>query len=321
MSFPITEPPRLSRATVRRDEQLRLDTAWQASTWPKARVLVVDEKGRSPVEPGGSTGSVALTKAGPEVSAELPVSAVLIGEQDDVPYWAVRGQPSLLDGDDPSQWQDLRMCGAALDATSAGLMVSAVAVLNWHDNAGFCARCGARTEVRQAGWLRVCTGCGREEYPRTDPAIICLVHDGGTGGSARVLLARQPMWPPGRFSVLAGFVEAGESLEACVAREIQEEVGVTVTDIRYLASQAWPFPRSIMIGFEAVADPSQPLSPADGEIAEAFWLTRDELRRALVDAADATRDWATEPGDGRLLVPPSISIARTMLDSWSAVQD
>ena len=125
------------------------------------------------------------------------------------------------------------------------------------------------------------TGCarrsGHEDYPRTDPAVICLVHD----GAERVLLARQPVWPEGRFSVLAGFVEAGESLEACVLREIHEEVGVPVREVSYLGSQAWPFPRSLMVGFQAVADADAPLRPAEGEIAEAMWVTRDELRAAL----------------------------------------
>jgi NAD+ diphosphatase len=160
--------------------------------------------------------------------------------------------------------------------------------------------------------MRTCRENGHDEYPRTDPAIICLVHDGGSGGSARVLLGRQQTWPPGRYSVLAGFVEGGESLEACVLREIEEEVGLTVSDIRYLGSQAWPFPRSIMIGFSAVGDPEQPLRPADGEIADALWITRAELRRALRHG-----DWVT--GDGNpLLLPPPVSIARSMLDSWAA---
>ena len=147
-------------------------------------------------------------------------------------------------------------------------------MLNWHDAARFCARDGSPTQPVHAGWHRVCEAHGHEEYPRTDPAVICLVHD----GADRVLLARQPVWPEGRFSVLAGFVEAGESLEACVLREIHEEVGVRVRDVRYLGSQAWPFPRSLMVGFQAVADADAPLRPADGEIAEAMWVTRAELR-------------------------------------------
>ncbi|MBO0873855.1 MAG: NAD(+) diphosphatase [Pseudonocardia sp.] len=314
--FGLLEPPRLSRSTVDRDEPLRTDTARLAEGWPSARVLVVDEKGRTPVEVSDSGEHQLVTKPGAALGDRPPAGAVFLGEQDGVAYWAVRGVPSLVDGDDPAQWQDLRALGADLDATGAGLMVTAVAALGWHDNAGYCARCGSPTEPRNAGWMRACTGCGREEYPRTDPAVICLVHDGGTGGSARLLLARQPVWPEGRYSVLAGFVEAGESLEATVAREIREEVGVTVSDIRYLGSQAWPFPRSIMIGFSAVADPDQPVHPADGEIADALWLTRDELRVALGEG-----DWAARDGSAaraRVLLPGRVSIARSMLESWAA---
>jgi NAD+ diphosphatase len=219
----------------------------------------------------------------------------------------VRGAPSLIDGDDPSEWQDLRARGADLDATSAGLMVSAVAVLGWHDNAQFCARCGSATEPTHAGWMRVCVKCRHEEYPRTDPAIICLVHDGGD----RAVLARQTTWPERMFSLLAGFVEAGESFETCVAREIREEIGLTVSDIRYLGSQPWPFPRSLMIGFHAIADPAEPFAFNDGEIAEAEWFTRDEIRAAL-----SLGDWSSD-SESRLLLPGSVSIARVIVESWA----
>jgi NAD+ diphosphatase len=143
--------------------------------------------------------------------------------------------------------------------------------------------------------------------------VICLVHDAGVGESARVLLARQPVWPKGRFTVLAGFVEAGESLEACVRREIREEVGVDVHDVSYLGSQAWPFPRSLMVAFQAVADPDAPLTPADGEIAEAMWVTRSELRAAL-----RAGDWGAS--EASLLLPGRVSIARSMLESWAAAE-
>ncbi len=313
--FPLLGPPRLSRAVVDRAEPLRLDAERLAAGWAKAQVVVVDEQGRTPLRAltgaGRATEYEVATKAGVEFGASPPEGASLLGEHEGVAYWAVRGRPSLIAGDDPSQWQDLRNRGADLDAMSAGLVTTAVAVLNWHDGAGFCANCGSATERRNSGWARHCPNCGREEYPRTDPAVICLVHDGGSGESAQVLLARQPVWPPGRFSVLAGFVEAGESLEACVRREVEEEVGVVVSDIRYLASQAWPFPRSIMIGFSAVADPEQPIVPADGEIEEAFWVTRATLRAALVEG-----DWAAP--DGPLLLPGPVSIARTMLEAWAA---
>jgi len=143
--------------------------------------------------------------------------------------------------------------------------------------------------------------------------VICLVHDGGEGQGARVLLARQPVWPEGRFTVLAGFVEAGESLEACVRREIHEEVGVEVRDIGYLGSQAWPFPRSLMVAFQAVADAGAPIVPADGEIAEAMWVTRADLRTAL-----GAGDWGTDQAP--LLLPGKVSIARSMLESWAAAE-
>jgi NAD+ diphosphatase len=307
VSFELVEPPWLSRATVDRSELLRLDAARILAGWPKARMVVVNDQGRAAVRQHGTGEFTLVTKPATDFGDAPPTGAALLGEQDQVAYWAVRGAPSLIDGDDPSEWQDLRARGSHLDSTSVGLLVTAVAVLGWHDDARFCARCGSGTEPNHAGWMRVCTRCEHEEYPRTDSAIICLVHD----GADKVLLARQPVWPPGRYSVLAGFVEAGESLEACVAREVYEEVGVEVSDVRYISSQAWPFPRSLMIGFSAVADPEQPLSLAVDEIAEAFWVTRDELRQAQRDG-----DWGAKGDGDALLLPSAVSIARSMLDSW-----
>jgi NAD+ diphosphatase len=335
VTFGLLSMPRLSRSAVDRAEPLRLDAARLATGWSKAQLLVVDQAGRAPMRQGPGDEWEVVLRPATELATAPPQDAVLLGERDGVAYWSVRGRPDLvasessgsgtsidtessgsgtsIDAADPSQWQDLRARGAVLDAMSAGLLTTAVAVLGWHDNARFCARDGSATEPRHAGWMRTCPQ-GHDEYPRTDPAVICLVHDDGTGDSARVLLGRQEVWPPGRYSVLAGFVEAGESLEACVAREVEEEVGVVVSDIRYLGSQAWPFPRSIMIGFSAVGDPEQPLRPADGEIADAIWVTRAELRRAL-----GLGDWMAGAGHP-LLLPGPVSIARSMLDAW-AVSD
>jgi NAD+ diphosphatase len=327
--FKLVQPPVLSRSTVARDEPLRLDVERQKAGWPNARVVVVDEKGRTPIEwttpppsafregdaaawdAATGTGARLKTRAARDVADAPPADAVVLGEEDGVAYWAMRGGPDLVAGDDPSEWTDLRAVGAELDALGAGLLTGAVAVLNWHDAARFCSRDGSPTVPHNAGWARRCTAEQHEEYPRTDPAIICLVHD----GADQVLLARQPVWPQGRYSVLAGFVEAGESLEACVVREVGEEVGLDVTDIRYLGSQGWPFPRSLMVGFHALADPSQPLRPADGEIEEAIWVTRAEVREAMEKG-----DWAAqpEPGQRLVLLPGSISIARSMLESWAA---
>ncbi|MCE0768283.1 NAD(+) diphosphatase [Pseudonocardia kujensis] len=329
MTFELVTPPVLSRGTVLRDEPLRLDADRQKATWPTARVVVVDEKGRTPVswdaapvsrfregdaagwDAAAGSGAVLRTRPAEEIAPAPPGDAVLLGEAEGVAYWAVRGRPDLAAGDDPADWADLRAVGAELDALGAGLFTGAVAALNWHDTARFCARDGSPTHPHNAGWARRCEAHQHEEYPRTDPAVICLVHD----GADRVLLARQPVWPPGRYSVLAGFVEAGESLEACVMREIHEEVGVEVSEVGYLGSQAWPFPRSLMVGFQAVADPDQPLRPADGEIEEAIWVTREELRAAMEKS-----DWgARDESDGKLvLLPGRVSIARSMLDSWAA---
>ena len=316
--FDLLGPPVLSRSAVLRDETLRHDVARQRAGWRTARLLVVDAAGRVPIRwtgrrPEGpwamDTDGTAQLVTVPTTGDVPPEEAVLLGEADGVAYWAVRDPTDLVPGEDPVDRADLRTAGAALDALGAGLLTSAVAVLNWHDNARFCGRDGSRTRPRAAGWHRVCEAEGHEDYPRTDPAVICLVHD----GADRVLLARQPVWPEGRFSVLAGFVEAGESLEACVLREIHEEVGVPVRDIAYLGSQGWPFPRSLMVGFRAVADADAPLRPAEGEIAEAMWVSRAEVRQAL-----AAGDWAGAEGSP-LLLPGGVSIARAMLEAWAAV--
>ena len=162
----------------------------------------------------------------------------------------------------------------------------------------------------KAGWSRVNPVTGYEEFPRIDPAVICLVHD----GADRVVLARQTVWPERMFSLLAGFVEAGESFETCVVREIAEEIGISVRDVRYLGSQPWPFPRSLMVGFHAIADPDQEFSFNDGEISEARWFTRDEVRGAL-----AAGDWSSAAASrSELLLPGSISIAREIIESWAA---
>ena len=330
--FSLLSAPVLSRSAVLRDEPLRTDVQRQRKGWPTAQLVVVDAHGRTPIvwdtEPDAplehvdagrwDVGGAARLATRPATGDGPPEEAVLLGEADGVAYWAVHGEADPFGSepwDDPSSWADLRTTGAVLDALGAGLFTTAVAALSWHAAARFCSRDGSPTRPANAGWHRHCEANGHEEYPRTDPAVICLVHDGGTGPSARVLLARQPVWPEGRYSVLAGFVEAGESLEACVLREIHEEVGAHVRDVRYLGSQSWPFPRSLMVGFHAVADPERPLVPADGEIADALWATREDLRHAL-----AAGDWSGR-ADVPFLLPGRVSIARSMLESWAAVDD
>jgi NAD+ diphosphatase len=258
------------------------------------RVLVVDAKRTVPVAEGS---------AGPRlVWAEhpgLPDGAVYLGEADGVPYAAVRGDRSLTVGGQPvDAWSGLREVGADLPDLDAGLLVQAVAILEWHDRHRFSPLTGNATTIERGGWVQRDPVTGTEFFPRTDPAVIMLVHDGGD----RVVLGRQAVWPPGRFSILAGFVEPGESAEAAVAREVAEEVGLRVTDIRYVGSQPWPFPQSLMLGFVARAEGSDELVPDPTEIEEARWFTRDELIR----------------GEGPAALPPPVSIARHILDRWVA---
>ena len=169
-----------------------------------------------------------------------------------------------------------------LSDRDAGIFTTAQALANWHAAHQFCPRCGAPTEPEQAGWIRRCTRDSSEHYPRTDPAVIMAVVD----DDDRLLLGRNAQWPEGRFSVLAGFVEPGESFEAAVAREVEEEVGIEVTDVTYLGNQPWPFPSSDMVGFRARAITTS-LHPDTVEMAEARWFTRNEYRKALQDAGDS----------------------------------
>ncbi|SNR74964.1 NAD(+) diphosphatase [Blastococcus mobilis] len=256
------------------------------------RVLTVDAQRTVPVSEG-PTGPQLVWDEQPK----LPLGAVYLGEADGVPYAAVRGERSLtVNGRPVDAWSGLREVGADLADLDAGLLVEAIGILEWHERHRFSPLTGTATTIERAGWSQRDPSTGTEFFPRTDPAVIMLVHD----GADRVVLGRQATWPPGRFSILAGFVEPGESLEAAVAREVAEEVGLDVSDVRYVASQPWPFPQSLMVGFVARADGDQPLRLDPDEIEEARWFTRDELRA----------------GTGPLATPPSISIARYILDRW-----
>ncbi|WP_347057816.1 NAD(+) diphosphatase [Blastococcus sp. HT6-30] len=256
------------------------------------RVLTVDAQRAVPVQEGPS-GPVLVWDQRPG----LPPGAVYLGEDGGVPYAAVRGERSLtVNGRPVDRWAGLRDLGTALGDLDAGLLVEAIGILEWHERHRFSPLTGAATTVERAGWTQRDPTTGVEFFPRVDPAVIMLVHD----GADRVVLGRQAAWPPGRFSILAGFVEPGESAEAAVAREVEEEVGLRVTDVRYVASQPWPFPQSLMLGFVARVHGDQEIRVDPTEIEEARWFTREELRTP----------------EGQLAVPPSISIARHILDRW-----
>lgn len=189
----------------------------------------------------------------------------------------------------------------ALAEDEAPLFAAALSLAWWHSRHLFCANCGASTEIERGGWSRRCTECSAQHFPRVDPVVIMLAeHDG------RLLLGRQPQYPPGRYSALAGFLEPGESIEAAVARELHEEAGIRVTDVAYVASQPWPFPSSLMIGCHARAVGDE-LTIDRTELDDARWFTREEVAAALKGDPDA----AFQP-------PPRFAIARTLLDHWLA---
>ena len=304
--FTLRNVPLLSRIGADRADVLRTDVDAAIAGWPDALLLRVDRRNQVLI----SDGSVVLTAAA-KYADHPDEHAVFLGRMPDGRHvWGVRA--ALEAPEDPTaetEVLDLRRAGTVFDDVSAQLVSTATALLNWHDHARFSPVDGSPTKAIKSGWGRINPGNGQEEFPRIDPAIICLVHD----GHDRAVLARQTVWPERLFSLLAGFVEAGESFEACVVREINEEVGLSVTDVRYLGSQPWPFPRSLMVGFHAIGDPEQEFSFNDGEIAEAGWFTRAEVRDALENG-----DWSSD-SPSRLLLPGSISIAREIIESWAAL--
>jgi NAD+ diphosphatase len=196
------------------------------------------------------------------------------------------------------QFHDLKRFGTLLPAPQAALLAYARALTHWHRRHRFCGDCGAPTASVDGGHRRVCTNgqCGRQHFPRTDPAVITLVQSG-----ERCLLGRQPIWPQGFFSVIAGFVEPGESLEDAVVREILEETGIRVGEVHYHSSQPWPFPSSIMLGFTAVAL-DEAIRLTDQELEDARWFSRKDFQERLTV--------------GELRLPSSLSIAFRLVEDW-----
>jgi NAD+ diphosphatase len=285
----------LSRAEVDRATARRGDTEWLEAAWadPGTRVVVIQD-GRALIRSG--PGTEELVFVGP---AQAPdgVRFLLGVAADETVYFGVAGPLPKPEADDVRP-VSLREAGPRLSDRDVGLMTHAVGLANWHAVHEHCPRCGAVTVPEQAGHSRRCPVDGSEHFPRLDPAVIMLVTD----PDDRCLLARNAQWPEGRVSILAGFVEPGESAEQAVAREVLEETGISVVDVRYVGSQPWPMPHSLMLGFRARATGSLEIVVDREEIAQACWFSRDDLR--------------TSVENGEIRLPPPVSIAHRIIESW-----
>jgi len=303
MSSPLTPRLPLSRQQVDRDylTRERPGAIAELLASPETRVLPVWRSRPllstpsslallSPADVEGAHDHVYLGRS-QAVDAAEPVGTPIVA--------------ALLDDDaaqalepDEASWGSLRAAGTLLSARDVGLAVEAVALANWHASHRFAPRTGRALLSDKAGWVRRDPDDGHEVFPRTDPAIIV----GVTDADDRLLLGSNALWESNRYSLLAGFVEPGESLEQAVQREIFEESGIKVVEPRYVGSQPWPFPASLMLGFRAVVDPDDPgvLEPDGAEILELRWFSRDELAASL----------------GDVLLPGRTSIARAIIEDW-----
>ncbi|MFM1789657.1 MAG: hypothetical protein RLZZ12_1006 [Actinomycetota bacterium] len=290
IALPLSLP--LSRGELDRAAHLRSDEQALEEMWSRAKVIdLLGDRFRC------RNNSLDLQSSDSFPANDENAERYFLGiDKSGTPYFALHRNASLEEF--PSEYESLRTVGKSLNSLEIGAAVHALAIAQWHDSHRRCAKCGAETRVSMGGAVRRCDSCESDHHPRTDPAIIVLVKD----GSNRILLGRQRVWPAKRFSTFAGFVEPGESFESTVIREVAEECGGIVTSMRYLGSQPWPFPASLMIAFEAIISNPDSVKADGEEIEEIIWLNRTELKSKV-----ANQD---------LLLPPRISVARAMIEGW-----
>ena len=276
-----------------RRSETRRDAEWAAARWaePGARVVVL--RAGDPLMDGAR---LALRPTGGAPAATSGPDPLFLGFDPFGPVFALEAEAEAA-GD----FADLRSVAGALPPAEANMVATARAVFRWHARHGFCANCGAGTQVVDAGWKRVCPSCAAEHFPRTDPVVIMLAVHG-----ERCLLGRNAAWPEGRYSALAGFLEPGESIEDACARELKEESGLTAVRVTYHSSQPWPLSPlggQLMIGL--MAEVSDDRAKADGtELAELRWLTQDDIRAVLS---------GTHP---EVKAPPPMAIAHQLIRAW-----
>jgi NAD+ diphosphatase len=287
----------------------RKDEAWLAAALAGERAMVCAFRGDQPLLAEAAHGMEAVWLSTAALAFADPIAPVVfLGlAADGAPHFGF----ALPDGFDLAEsplgglgeFADLRGAALALSEDACAILGCAKSLLDWHARNRFCARCGAGSVAAEAGWKRICAACGAEHFPRVDPVVIMLPvrHD-------RALMGRQARFPKGMYSALAGFVEPGESLEEAVAREVKEEVGLTVSSARYLHAQPWPFPSQLMIGMIAtvIEDEAEVL---EDEIDAVVWVSREEARAALSGGADTAA--------GRVFAPPRLAIAHHLLKAWA----
>ena len=278
-------------AGLDRADPLRHDADALAALWPRARVLRLDPGLRALVDGAGQ-----WLPDWPQMPASLPADALFLGieRHDQRPWFAC-----IDDVTGAAPVAELRLAASQWPAAMAARFAYARGMLHWQRRTRFCPACGQPLSYERAGFMARCQGCGSEHYPRVDPAVIVAVEHQG-----QLLLGRQASWEPGRYSLIAGFVEPGETLEQALVREVHEETGIHVepASCRYQGAQPWPFPGALMLGFSAVASGGQP--QVDGELEHAAWFSREQIGLALAQAP------------GQISLPPALSIARSLIAHW-----
>lgn len=297
----------LDRAAHRRGDPQWLEAALHA---PDSAVIIINQQRQilvSDEAAGGPEGfGVKWLRGNVRMLCGAEAPLLFLGVIGETPYFAI-GAPASFDLQQiplAAQFADLRGAAMRLSADDAAIAGLGAWLLDWHARHGFCAACGAHTQMMEAGWKRVCGACKTEHFPRVDPVAIMLATRGD-----RCLLGRQKMFPPGMYSALAGFVEPGETVEEACVRELFEEAGVKARAgaVDYLFAQPWPFPSSLMFGLLVEAD-TDDIRIDEMELETARWFTRDEVR--------AMRDGGLTTPEGALFVPPAFAVARRIIDVW-----